>query len=490
MRWHAVVALLVVSGVACAPASSPAALTVAAPASVAPSVELAFVGDVMLGRAVGEIARLDPTSIFADVDFTLSDADLSAANLESPLTHAGHISSNPNALEAGPESASLLAAAGIDVVTIANNHAGDAGVGGTADTLEALKEAGVSAIGAVGAQRSTTVTRNGLRIAMLAFDASGTQIPGITRWNESRARRAVAEARRRADIVTVALHGGSEYRPFRDPYLAMLGRRLARWGVDVVWCHGPHVVQPIRSIDPDGDGRPTVVATSLGNFLFDQAAPGTRQGAILEVRAGAEGVVAYRLATTGDADLRVHFDRWRLPRGDAVVFDDEWWNAAASIAEGSSALEPATLPSYPGRGWVVIDAAVGDVNGDGLDEVTVSYRWPYAPVPLTLRLPDNAWIDPQGMAAHIGVYRADDLRPLWVASAIVRPVQELQPCGDGTLVAYSTLDDPAIVGTGWWPWSGYGFIAAHDLPGPGRLGCVDVDGDGLPDPVTTERTEP
>jgi poly-gamma-glutamate capsule biosynthesis protein CapA/YwtB (metallophosphatase superfamily) len=490
MRWHAVATVLLVSAVACGQTRAPPVVTDPPPTSIAVTVDLAFVGDVMLGRAVGEIARLDPESIFADVDYTLSRADLTAANLESPLTHARHTSTNPNALEADPESAPLLADAGIDVVTIANNHAGDAGASGTTDTLEALRKAGVAAIGVADERASAIVMRQGLRIAMLAFDSSGTPTPGIVAWNATVARRGVAEARRRADIVTVALHGGAEYRPLRDPYLAALGRRLARWGVDVVWCHGSHVVQPIRSIDPDGDGRPTIVATSLGNFLFDQAAPGTRRGAILEVRAGADGVVAYRAAGTSDADLRVHFDTWRPPRGDAVVFDDEWWNAAASVPRSAPAPVPATLPSYPGDRWIVNDAAIGDVDGDGLDEVTVSYRWPYVPVPLTLRLPDNAWIDPRGMAAHVGVYRGEDLSPVWVASAIVRPVQELQPCGGGTLVAYSTLDDTAIVATGWWPWSGYGFVAANDLPGPGRLGCVDVDGDGLPDPVATERIGP
>jgi hypothetical protein len=146
------------------------------------------------------------------------------------------------------------------------------------------------------------------------------------------------------------------------------------------------------------------------------------------------------------------------------------------------------LPTYPGDAWVVTDAVMGDVNGDATDEVVVSYRWPYAPVPLSLHAPDVDWIDPDGMAAHIGVYRGADLAPIWVASAIVRPPARLVPCGDGLLVAYSTLDDPAVVATGWWPWSGYGFVAAKDLAGPARLGCSDIDGDGTPEPLALERT--
>ena len=62
--------------------------------------------------------------------------------------------------------------------------------------------------------------------------------------------------------------------------------RLAEAGAGVIVGHGPHVLQPVEWV---GD---TVVAYSLGNFLFDEPYPlDARQGAILRVTVE-RGVVA------------------------------------------------------------------------------------------------------------------------------------------------------------------------------------------------------
>ncbi|HUL84583.1 MAG TPA: CapA family protein, partial [Actinomycetota bacterium] len=104
-------------------------------------------GDVMLGRGVADVAAHDPWSIFSDVQTEVRSADIAIANLESPLTRRPHVAPTPNALEADPSAARQLAAAGFDAVSIANNHAGDAGPGGIADTLGALRGVGVLPLG-------------------------------------------------------------------------------------------------------------------------------------------------------------------------------------------------------------------------------------------------------------------------------------------------------------------------------------------------------
>ncbi len=459
-----------------------------------PIVSIALVGDVMLGRGLTSVVRNEPTGLFEDVRHVLSDADIAAANLESPLTLRPHIATNPFALEADPAAAASLAIAGFDVVGIANNHSGDAGRLSILDTIEAVQGAGLAAVGGgettAGAFAVHIVERNGLSVGFLAFDATqaGTSAtpehPGIASWDEQRVRSAVASAREQVDVLVVGVHGGVEYYRETDPGMAVLAERLAGWGVDVVWGHGPHVVQPVLDM-PGVENRTTVVATSLGNFLFDQSAAGTREGAILEVLADRQGVFAYRVGSAEHHDRRVHFESWALPEHDAVLLGLEWWNLTRFAT-----VEPAQSADFALDGFTggdIVAAALGDVTGDGRDDVVTSHRHPYRENEVNSQYPDRQWADDAGRSAHLGVYRPEDLREVWVAGTLFRPVARLAACDGSLALAFDSLDDPTIVATGGWVWQRFGFTVPAELPGAGTPGCIDVDGDGKLDPVILDR---
>ena len=460
-----------------------------------PSVHLLFGGDVMLGRGVARISAADPDGLFAGIRFEVASADLAVANLESPLTTRPHDPAlGPNALEASPAAARLLAAAGFDAMGLANNHAGDAGPDTVTDSAAALSAAGIRAVGGGASAAQAFEPRifdvDGVRIALLDFDSTGQgpragpRTAGVAWWDETRVREALARARSVADVVAVGIHGGVEYVPATDAYLMRLARLLASWGADVVWGQGPHVVQPISVIDPDGDGRPTVVATSLGNLVFDQHIPGTRHGAILEMLAGVDGIRAFRVGSTDHSDGPVRFRGWEPPGERAVALDGAWWTLASGVSPVAAARPPALDP-FEGD---VVDAAIGDPDGDRRPDLVVAFRRPFAPTEVNALVPRAQLVDRQGRTAHVGIYRPDNLQPRWVAGTLLRPVAEVAPC-DGTLaVAYSSLDDAAIVGTGVWRWGGFGFVALSDLPGPGVPACADVDGDGRLDPMILERS--
>jgi poly-gamma-glutamate capsule biosynthesis protein CapA/YwtB (metallophosphatase superfamily) len=466
------------------------------------TIRLLLGGDVMLGRGVGEVAESDPNGLFADVRFVVSSADLAIANLESPLTTRPHVSGAANALEASPSTAGLLASAGFDAVSLANNHAGDAGPASVTDTIDGLRAVGMVGVGggadASAAFAPVVVRRNGLRVALLAFDATGGGLrageeagdgggeeAGVAWWGR-RARSAVAAARSRADLLVVGLHAGAEYQAGTDPFTMATARSLARMGVDVVWVSGPHVVQPVHVIDPDGDGRPTLVGTSLGNFLFDQSLPGTQRGLVLEGLAGADGLIAWRAGGVSMPDRRAHFTGWRLPRGDAVALGGEWW-ALARPANAAAAAEAERLPMFPGWRWTVTASAAGDADGNGSPDVVVSFRRPFHLTGEKRQRPRHPWMDAEGRSAHLGVWSASDLRPIWVAGTLVRPVGGLAACNGALAVGFTRLNSAGIVATGAWFWNGFGFDPAADLPGLGVPMCADVDRDGRADPVILGR---
>ena len=458
-------------------------------------VSVLLVGDVMLGRGVASGARNDPAGLFEDVRHVVTSADIAAANLESPLTLRQHIATNPFALEADPSAAGSLAVAGFDLVGLANNHAGDAGRQSILDTIEAVASVGLGAVG-----RGTRIEeayavrvfeRDGLEVGFLAFDATraGTSAtpdhPGIATWDEESVRSAVASARAEVDLLVVGVHGGVEYYRDTDPGMAVLAEKLAGWGVDVVWGHGPHVAQPVYVTAGKGD-RTTVIATSLGNFLFDQSAPGTRDGALLEVLGDRQGVFAYRVGTARHHDRRVHFDAWTLPEGDAVLLGLEWWNLARTST--LAPVHPAAALADGFAGGDVVDAAAGDATGDGREDVVTSFRRPYQENEVNSQYPDRQWEDALGRSAHLGVYRPDDLQEMWVAGTLFRPVARLAVCDGSIALAFDSLDAPGIVATGGWVWQGFGFAVPSELAGPGTPGCVDVDGDGRFDPVIVDRS--
>jgi poly-gamma-glutamate capsule biosynthesis protein CapA/YwtB (metallophosphatase superfamily) len=457
------------------------------------TVRLLFGGDVMLGRGVAKATSAEPESALAGIRIQVEAADLAVANLESPLTTRPHLARfGPNALEARPSAARLLADAGFDAMAIANNHAGDAGPLTVPDTMHALSEHGLAVVGAgssaAAAFRPLIVRSHGLVIALLSFDATGqgprarAQAAGVAWWDERRARAAVARARAEADLVVVGVHGGAEYVPEADPYILRIDRELAAWGADVVWGSGPHVVQPVRVVRHGA--RSTVLATSLGNLLFDQHIPGTQRGALLEVTAGGGGVRAYRVGRTAIADGRVAFRAWHRPSGDAVVLDDAWWSLSGGTVRPVAQRHRRGIPGFDG---VVVDAALGDPEGNGQADLVVSFRRRFRPTNVSGLVTRSRLVDSHGRAAHVGLYRPRDLRPRWVAGTMLRPVVRLAPCDGSLAVAYSTLADARVVATGAWHWSGFGFTELPALPGQGIPGCADVDGDGRLDPVVVGR---
>ena len=269
-------------------------------------ITVAVVGDLMLQHP---LVRGDRSPGSARVWEVFATADLVLANLETPLTARGAPADKHVAFRSDPALAHELRAAGIDVVTLANNHMFDYGLDGMFDTLEALKAAGVASVGAgrdlAAALAPAILTVGGARVAFVGLattlpvgsgaapdrpgiapvrvttsyvvDGTGLdETPGIAPVVETRAwpadvaaaAGAVAAAKRSADLCIVAIHWGVPngwVAQFQDPiaaYQRPLAQALVEAGADVIVGHHPHVLHGIEVIG----GRPAFY--SLGNFLF------------------------------------------------------------------------------------------------------------------------------------------------------------------------------------------------------------------------------
>lgn len=227
----------------------------------------------MLGRGVtpGEdsLAYLAPY---------LQSADLALANLESPLTTIPSQTSGYN-LFASPDRVRFLAEAGLDLLSLANNHSLDCGLDGLAETESTLHAAGLMALGS--ADEPVYRTINDLRLAFLAFEDVSVPLDGEA------AVQLIRGAHDTGALVIVSIHWGVEYQGSASERQRQLAQQFVDAGAILIWGHHPHVLQPAEWFN---DGK-TLILYSLGNALFDQGGlADTRQSALVLVELGKKGV--------------------------------------------------------------------------------------------------------------------------------------------------------------------------------------------------------
>lgn len=268
-----ILALLLLTLSGCQTSTAITEILSTATSSPAPSVTLALVGDVMLGRAV------HPTpETFSYLKPFLISADLALANLESPLTTSPVQTESPYALCAPPGNVEYLVDAGFDLLALSNNHNFDCGAKGLAETQLTLTGAGLGFIGPDPEPIYRSI--NGIQLAFLAFDAT-------TRFDTEAAAQAVRAARATGAIVVVSIHWGAEYQAGASTGQKQIAERLAEAGAALIWGHHPHVLQPAEWIHDHG----TLVFYSLGNALFDQyGLDDTRRSALILAKLDAHGV--------------------------------------------------------------------------------------------------------------------------------------------------------------------------------------------------------
>ena len=197
-----------------------------------------------------------------------------------------------------------LRGAGIDVLSVANNHVGDWGRLAYADTLARLKENEISYTGGGNtkeeAETPVIIEKYGMKIGYLAFSdvgpnwmEAGVDKAGLLLTNNPRFDEIIFTASKQVDYLVVSFHFGDEYKEKHNARQEYLAHKAIDDGAKIVIGHHPHVVEDTE-IYKNG-----FIAYSLGNFIFDQSwSKPTMQGMILQIKLNRDGsMVAQKNAT-------------------------------------------------------------------------------------------------------------------------------------------------------------------------------------------------
>lgn len=252
------------------------------------------------------VRREDPESIFVHVADVLRAGDVTLVNQEWPLTDhstpwpgkTGKVIGSP------PDAVKALTSAGVDVVSLANNHMLNYGYDGMFQTLDVLDRVGIAHAGAgadeTAAHTPAILDRNGVRVAVLSYTSvfpSGwgatSRRPGLAtvriassytpyhRADEmpgspydvvttphpqdaARLEQDIRSARDQADIVVVMWHWGvSMGYQHLVPYQVEMGHRAIDAGASILVGHHPHTLQPFEVYNGG------LICYSVAQFGFD-----------------------------------------------------------------------------------------------------------------------------------------------------------------------------------------------------------------------------
>jgi hypothetical protein len=286
-------------------ADAPVVKTQPTPANKEP-ITIAAVGDMMIGSTFPNETRMPPNDgadVLKDVTPILSAADIAFGNLEGPIIDGGVTgkcspgSTKCFAFKTPTRYGKHYKAAGFDVVSVANNHAGDFGEPGRISTQRVLDEQGIKYAGSL---QPRAVIANlevrGKRVAFVAF-GHNNGMPSIK--DLPAARQLVIEAGKKADIVVVSFHGGAEgtsqqhvpnatemFLGENRGNLPAFAKTVIDAGADLVLGHGPHVMRGMEIY------KDRLIAYSMGNFAtygWFQLVAETAMSMVLEVKLQPDG---------------------------------------------------------------------------------------------------------------------------------------------------------------------------------------------------------
>lgn len=265
-------------------------------------VDLLFAGDAMQHQAQLDQALLegggkeyDYSGCFTLIAPEVTEADYAVVNLEVPLGGGPRYSGYP-CFSAPDSYARALADAGFDLFLTANNHCLDSGMKAARRTLTALDSLGVDHTGTFhdADDRKAKVPMlkdlHGIKFAFLNYTYGTNGIPARDGMEvalldrDAMAREIKASRDAGAEFVVVTVHWGVEYVLHENANQRAWADFLIDQGVDMIIGSHPHVVQPMKIVRNEKEGKDVLVVYSLGNLISNMKTSDTRGGAWIKAR--------------------------------------------------------------------------------------------------------------------------------------------------------------------------------------------------------------
>lgn len=279
-----------------------------------------FSGDFAPVGRYEELVLKSKGAVFGGLAKIVRESDLSIINIEAPLTESSQtIEKSGPKLKANPLCVEAIAQAGFSIAGLANNHIMDCGEIGLKNTIEACKGAGLYTCGAGDNISNATaplyIERKGLTTAIIAIAETEFSIASKTEAGAApidilSTTERIIEARSRADLIFIYIHGGNEYWPYPRPGLKEICRYFVRIGADGVFCHHSHVAGAHEVYN----GVP--IYYGLGNLIFDST----------KDRAGWN--IGYAVKVTFDLDTQQLIENLPIPYYQSVG------NGGVTLLEG------------------------------------------------------------------------------------------------------------------------------------------------------------
>ncbi|MBI2029243.1 CapA family protein [Candidatus Gottesmanbacteria bacterium] len=228
-----------------------------------------FTGDVIPARSVNRtmVGKNDFTYPFLNTADFLKSADLTIINLEAPLVTGCPVTDSGMVFCGDPRFIEGLKFSGIDVASLANNHAGNYGKEGVDETVSILNGSGIET---TGIHNIAYKDVKGVKFAFLGYNGVSPFPDYLSSIDKEKIQQEVSEAKKNADIVVVIYHWSAEYSPFPvadsvapfDP--VEIAHLTVDSGADLVVGNHPHWVQGYENY------KGKMIFYALGNFVFDQ----------------------------------------------------------------------------------------------------------------------------------------------------------------------------------------------------------------------------